>query len=181
MYTCEFFNVLSLLRTSHNLFNMLYKLERASQVAPVVKNPPAKQETQVRSLGWEDPLEEGMAPHSSILAWRIPWTVQCGPYWATVQWVTKSQTWLKWLSMHVQAEELRGDHSLTQTRPSRYHPPLHKFIQSVDHTFPFTISSLFVSPLTWKLTISAHLLTCVSKSLLFLKSLHFIVRLPRNS
>ena len=38
-----------------------------------VKNLPAMQETQVRSLGWEDPLEKGMATHSSILAWRIPW------------------------------------------------------------------------------------------------------------
>ena len=38
-----------------------------------VKNPPAMQETQVRSLGWEDPLEEETATHSSILAWRIPW------------------------------------------------------------------------------------------------------------
>ena len=40
----------------------------------MVKNMPAKQETWVRSLGWEDPLEKGMATHSSILAWRIPWT-----------------------------------------------------------------------------------------------------------
>ena len=40
----------------------------------MVKNPPAIQETQVPSLGWEDPLEKGMATHSSILAWRIPWT-----------------------------------------------------------------------------------------------------------
>ena len=47
-------------------------------MAPVVKNPPAKQKTQVRSLGWEDPLEEGMATHSSILAWRIPWTEEPG-------------------------------------------------------------------------------------------------------
>ena len=39
-----------------------------------VKNVPAMQETQVRSLGGEDPLEEGMATHSGILAWRIPWT-----------------------------------------------------------------------------------------------------------
>ena len=45
-----------------------------SQVALVVKNPPAKQEMQVQSLGQEDPLEEGMATCSSILAWRIPWT-----------------------------------------------------------------------------------------------------------
>ena len=41
----------------------------------MVKNLPAMQETQVQFLGWEDPLEEGMATHSSILAWRIPWTV----------------------------------------------------------------------------------------------------------
>ena len=40
----------------------------------MVKNVPAMKETQVRSLGWEDTLEEGMATHSSILAWRIPWT-----------------------------------------------------------------------------------------------------------
>ena len=40
----------------------------------MVKNPPAMQEMQVRSLGWEDPLEEEMATHSGILAWEIPWT-----------------------------------------------------------------------------------------------------------
>ena len=47
----------------------------ASLVAQLVKNLPAMQETWVRSLGWEDPLEKGKATHSSILAWRIPWTV----------------------------------------------------------------------------------------------------------
>ena len=47
----------------------------ASLMAQLVKNPPSMQETWVRSLGWEDPLEKGMATHSSILAWRIPWTV----------------------------------------------------------------------------------------------------------
>ena len=47
----------------------------ASLVAQLVKNPPAMQETWVRSLGWEDPLEKGKATHSSVLAWRIPWTV----------------------------------------------------------------------------------------------------------
>ena len=47
----------------------------ASLVAQTVKNLPAMQETWVRSLGWEDPLEKGKATHSSILAWRIPWTV----------------------------------------------------------------------------------------------------------
>ena len=40
----------------------------------LVKNLPAKQEMQVRSLAWEDPLEKGMATHSGILAWEIPWT-----------------------------------------------------------------------------------------------------------
>ena len=43
-------------------------------VAQWIKNLPAMQETQFRSLGWEDPLEKEMAPHSSILAWEIPWT-----------------------------------------------------------------------------------------------------------
>ena len=44
----------------------------------MVKNLPAMQETWVQSLGWEDPLEKGMATHSSILAWRIPWTERPG-------------------------------------------------------------------------------------------------------
>ena len=47
----------------------------SSLVAQLVKNQPAMQETWVQSPGWEDPLEKGMATHSSILAWRIPWTV----------------------------------------------------------------------------------------------------------
>ena len=50
----------------------------ASLVAQMVKNLLAMRETWVRSLGWEDPLEEGMATHSSILAWRIPWTEEPG-------------------------------------------------------------------------------------------------------
>ena len=62
----------------------------ASLVAQVVKNPPAMPETWVRSLGWKDPLEEGMATHSSILAWRIP--MDKGVWWTTVHVVTKSQT-----------------------------------------------------------------------------------------
>ena len=44
----------------------------------MVRSLPAVWETWVRSLGWEDPLEEEMATHSSILAWRIPWTEECG-------------------------------------------------------------------------------------------------------
>ena len=51
------------------------------------------QGTQVESLGWEDALEEGMASHSSILVWRIPWTEEPGG--ATVHGVAKSWTWLR--------------------------------------------------------------------------------------
>ena len=58
-------------------------------VIQMVKNLPAVQKTWVRSLGWEDPLEDGMATHSSILAWRIP--MDGGAWWATVHRVTKSQ------------------------------------------------------------------------------------------
>ena len=47
-------------------------------VAQMVKNLPAMQEAWVLSLGWEDPLEKGMATHSNILAWRIPWTEEIG-------------------------------------------------------------------------------------------------------
>ena len=61
-----------------------------SLAAHTVKNLPAMQETLVQSLGQEDPLEKGMATHSSILAWRIPWTEEPGG--AAVHGVAKSQT-----------------------------------------------------------------------------------------
>ena len=61
----------------------------ASLVAQLVKNPLAMQETWVQFLGWEDPLEKGKATHSSILAWRIPWTVQSiGSQRVWHDWVT---------------------------------------------------------------------------------------------
>ena len=57
----------------------------------------------VWSLGWEKPLEEGMATHSSVLVWRIPWTEETG----RVQSLgSQNRTWLKWLSMHTQKEAL---------------------------------------------------------------------------
>ena len=62
----------------------------ASLVAQMVKNPLAMWETWVQSLGQEDLLEEGMATHSSNLAWRIP--RERGAWWATVHGVAKSQT-----------------------------------------------------------------------------------------
>ena len=68
-----------------------------------VKNPPVMQETLVWSLGWEDPLEEGMATHSSILAWRIP--LDRGTWWVTVHGVAKSQTQLSDLATKQQPIE----------------------------------------------------------------------------
>ena len=70
----------------------------ASLVGQTVKNLPAVWETWVWSLGWEDPLEEGMATHSSILAWRIPWTEEpgglqsMGSQGVRHDWVTKHST-----------------------------------------------------------------------------------------
>ena len=63
-----------------------------SLVAQTVKNLPAMVETWVLTLGWEDPLEKGMATHAGILAWRIP--MGRGGWWATVHEVTKSRTQL---------------------------------------------------------------------------------------
>ena len=68
---------------------VVYFIYRAP-LAQIVENLPAMWETRVRSWeDWEDPLEKGMATHSSILAWRIPWTEE-----STVHAVTKSWTWL---------------------------------------------------------------------------------------
>ena len=70
---------------------------RDSMVAQLVKNLPAMQETWVWSLDWEDPLEKGKATHSSILAWRIPWTIQSvgsqriGHNWATFTGPSKEE------------------------------------------------------------------------------------------
>ena len=68
-------------------------------VAHTVKNLPEKRETQVRSLGWEDPLQKGVATHSSILAWRIP--MDSGAWQATVHGVSKSRTWLTTKHSHL--------------------------------------------------------------------------------
>ena len=62
----------------------------ASLVVQLVENSPAMRETWVQSLGWQDPLEEGMATHSNILAWRIP--MDRGAWQATVHGVEKSRT-----------------------------------------------------------------------------------------
>ena len=68
----------------------------ASLIAQLVKNLPARQERLVRSLGQEDPLEDGRETHSIILAWRIP--MDRGAWRAMVHGATKSRKWLKQLS-----------------------------------------------------------------------------------
>ena len=70
--------IFSPLFQSSSNFIRTYLNIRAFLVAQTVKNPLAMQETQVQSLGREDPLEKGMATHSSILVWEIPWTEEPG-------------------------------------------------------------------------------------------------------
>ena len=65
-------------RINHQLAGMRWELKRAFLVTRTVKHLPAMQETWVRSLGWEDPLEKEMATHSSTLAWRIAWAEEPG-------------------------------------------------------------------------------------------------------
>ena len=82
-------------KTPHNITNTNSQGFGPSLAAQMVKNLPAVKETWVWSLGWEDPLEEGMATHSSTLAWRIPWTEEPGGLQSTGSqrvrhnWVTK--------------------------------------------------------------------------------------------
>ena len=77
------------LKIYRRMFINVFRVNWASLVAQVGKNPRARQETQVRSLDWDGPLEDGTVTHSSTLAWRIPWT---GAWWAAVQGVAKSRT-----------------------------------------------------------------------------------------
>ena len=65
-------------------------------MAQIIKNLPAMQETRVRSLGWEVPLKKGMATHSNILAWRIPWTEEPGGLSA---WGCKESDMTEWLTI----------------------------------------------------------------------------------
>ena len=65
-------------------------MDGASLVVQMVKNLPAMWESWVRSLGWEDPLDEGIATHSGILTWRIP--MDRDVWWATIHGVSKKQT-----------------------------------------------------------------------------------------
>ena len=83
-----------------------------STVAQMVKNLPPMQVTWAQSPGWEDPLEKGMATHSSILAWRIPWTEEPGGL-QSLHGVAKSRTQNEKFSLHfLQEGENRGSERL---------------------------------------------------------------------
>ena len=98
-YIClghQFLDILRFLILSLKLRLTISKC--ASLVAQLVKNLPAMRETWVRSLGWEDSLEKNMATHSSILAWKIPWTQELGRPQCMA---SQSRTWLSdWAHTH---------------------------------------------------------------------------------
>ena len=77
-HSCELFDIHDGTSVPPRVFVFCYPFKRASLVTQTLKNLPAMQKTQVRSLAWEDDLEKGMATQSSILAWRILWTEETG-------------------------------------------------------------------------------------------------------
>ena len=102
-------------------------------------------DSRVWSLGQKDPLEEGMATHSSILAWRTPWTE--GAWWATVHGVTKSRTGLKQLSTHActSSWSFDGKGSEVETR--------HKTqVQTQTHSAAMPCSAATQTTLSWELS-----------------------------
>ena len=107
--------------------------KRAPQVAPAVMNPTANagdRRDGVWSLGWEDPLEEGMATHSSVLAWRIPWTEEPGRLQSMR---SQSWTWLKQHSTHQWKESQKQVLTVkcfrqNVPRNSRVLPPIHPLV-----------------------------------------------------
>ena len=126
-------------------------------MAQLVKNLPVIQETRVRSLGWEDSLEEGLATHSSILAWRILWTEEAGGLQIHGGWISKSQTKLKWLSssskINFSPSEQSAFPSFSNTYPTPdlgvCSLPVLITLQSGLGWAPFSSSSGLSSGLTW--------------------------------
>ena len=101
-----------------------------------LKNPPAMQETPTRFLGWEDPLEEGMAIHSSILAWRIP--MDRGDWWATVRGVTESDM-TEHLSTHMFSFTCNSCAELSPSQPQSLIFP--NFRNDITTNLPFVLYS----------------------------------------
>ena len=117
----------------------------ASQVAQWKRIPPAMQETWIRSLDREDPLEEGMATHSCILAWKNP--MDRGAWWATVHGFTKSQTWLTWLSMLIDV-----------CMPACMHIFIHSFIFFCSYVLHLEARMSMISHSSLSLAVRSYLL-----------------------
>ena len=97
----------------------------------VVKNPPAKQELQVRSLDREDPLEKGMATHCGILAWRIPWTGEPGG----LQSIGLQRVGHNWVTEHTQISEERMNKRREQVKIGQHMETIDKVVRIiVNHT-----------------------------------------------
>ena len=94
----------------------------ASLVAQMVKNLPVMQETRLQFLGWEDPLEKGVVPHSRVLAWRIPWTEDLAGYssWHCKELGTTEQ--LTPTTLSVQFSSVKHIHMLSSLSPELFHP-----------------------------------------------------------
>ena len=131
-------------------------------MAQLVKNPPARQETWVWSLGWEDALDKGKAAHSSIPAWRGPWTV------GSV--VTKS--WTQWSDFH---SHFVAQHDALELHPAPVCLPLGGSISPCEPTtadlFIHFLKNIWASSnigkLQVKLTTNEHLQTRVCRNINF--------------
>ena len=122
---------------------------RASLAAQRIKRLPAVQETQVWSLGWQDSLEKEMATHSSILAWRIPWTEE--PEWATVHGVVKRRTWLSdFTSLHFRAVLQHTCDISSETRVRHSCHPLPPLLSWSCQTAGFKSEMAMAEPLCWE-------------------------------
>ena len=140
-----------------SVFKCLYNISLvASFVAHLVKNQPAVKETWVRSLGWEDPLEKVKATHSSILAWRILWTVESMGLqrveynWATITFTYSLNLW--WCLIELKYSWwtcLACDHPVClSTCLAASHPR-----QPVDRLWT---STPFCSPISWMVFRKSH-------------------------
>ena len=83
-----------------------FKIKESQIILKILKNLPAMRETWVWSVGWEDPLEEGMTTHSSVLAWRIPWTEEPGG----LQSMGSQRLRYDWAKKHTYTHHIRVDH-----------------------------------------------------------------------
>ena len=130
------------------------KVGQASLVAQTVKTPPAIKETWVRSLGREDPLEEGMTTHSSILAWR---PMDRGAWWVTVHGVTNRRDWHIHRRIHT--------HAHIPAQGCRVRTCISTRLQMIPvHINTWEASSLITDWVGWwRLCIFSH--TCMSKLL----------------